>query len=45
MRPFAGIAWRPSVRRTIPAASMPWATARRARTSAKAPLWMLNVTK
>ncbi len=45
MRPLAGIACRPSVRRTMPAASIPCATARRARASVKAPLWMLKTTK
>ena len=45
MRPFAGIACRPSVRRTMPAASIPCATARRARTSAKTPLLALKATK
>ena len=45
MRPLAGIACRPSVRRTMPAASMPCATARRARASAKAPWLTLKDTK
>ena len=45
MRPLAGIACRPSVRRTMPGASIPCATARRARASVKAPLWMLKTTK